>query len=218
MARRGGSGVVAGLALALAACSSVDNGATRINGYVMPTATLTSAEPVRIVVSLLDVSKQDVAAEVLGQSSIVRLAHWPIAYSLAYDRGQLKSHHTYAVQARVMDNDGALIAITDTRHQFFSNSDPNNFDLLVRNLAHPGQQRGAISAECGIGGFQITFFDGFMVLSHPENQDRRVFLQVEAASGSKYQRESEIMWFKGDEATFTDTTDKFSCIISAYES
>ncbi len=57
-----------------------------------------------------------------------------------------------------------------------------------------------------------------MVLSHPENQDRRVFLQVEAASGSKYQRESEIMWFKGDEATFTDTTDNFSCIISAYES
>ena len=218
MLRQGWAGVIAGLALTLAACSSVDTGTSQISGYVMPTAPLTSDEPVRIVVSLLDVSKQDVAAEVLSQSSITQSAQWPIAYSLPYDPGQLDPRYTFAVQARVTDSDGTLIAITDTRHQFSASSDADNFDLLVRNLADPGKRIAEASALCEDGEFLVTFYEQFLEVRESGGQSRRILPQVVAASGSRYQRESEVMRFKGSEGMHIDADGSSSCAVTARES
>jgi len=218
MLRQGWSGVIAGLALTLAACSSVNSGTSQISGYVMPTAPLASDEPVRIVVSLLDVSKQDVAAEVLAQSSITQSAQWPIAYSLPYDPNQLEPRYTFAVQARVTDSGGTLIAITDTRHQFAGSSDADNFDLLVRNLADPGKLIAEASVLCEEGEFLATFYDQFVVIRESGSQSRRILPRVVAASGSKYQRESEVMWFKGQEATYTNADANSPCTVTTNES
>ena len=43
--------------LATVGCSSIDNEIPKISGYVMPTAALSEGQPVRILVTLADVSK-----------------------------------------------------------------------------------------------------------------------------------------------------------------
>ena len=81
--------------------------------------TVTSLEPIAlppnavVEVKLVDVSRQDVAATVLGEQVITNPGQLPVPFEIAYDPASIDPRFTYAVQARITA-DGQLIFISDT--------------------------------------------------------------------------------------------------------
>lgn len=70
----------------------------------------------RITVTLADVSKMDVAAEVISQQTFLADGQQvPIAFQLDFMKDQIKPNHTYAISARI-DVGDKLYFITDTRN------------------------------------------------------------------------------------------------------
>ena len=66
-----------------------------------------------VEVKLVDVSRQDVPATVLGEQIITNPGQVPIPFEIAYDPASIDPRFTYAVQARIMA-DGQLLFISDT--------------------------------------------------------------------------------------------------------
>ena len=62
---------------------------------------------------MVDVSRQDVAATVLGEQIITNPGQVPIPFEIAYDPASIDPRFTYAVQARITA-DGQLLFISDT--------------------------------------------------------------------------------------------------------
>ncbi len=66
-----------------------------------------------VEVKLVDVSRQDIAATVLGEQIITDPGQVPIPFEIAYDPGSIDPRFTYAVQVRITA-DGQLLFISDT--------------------------------------------------------------------------------------------------------
>ena len=68
----------------------------------------------RITVTLSDVSKMDVPAEVISSQAFMADGEQvPFNFSLSYGKNKIKPNHTYAVSARI-EVDNQLMFITDT--------------------------------------------------------------------------------------------------------
>jgi putative lipoprotein len=68
-----------------------------------------------VKVQLRDVSRMDVASQLLGEKVFQTNGRQvPIAYSVAYDPGEIDERHTYAMSARIEDSAGKLLFISDT--------------------------------------------------------------------------------------------------------
>ena len=66
-----------------------------------------------VEVKLVDVSRQDVPAIVLGEQIITNPGQVPIPFEIAYDPASIDPRFTYAVQVRITA-DGQLLFISDT--------------------------------------------------------------------------------------------------------
>jgi putative lipoprotein len=132
------------LLLALAGCSGEERDAAATVGdsgkapTVMKTLTgevlyreRIKLEPgAELLVQLLDVSRMDVAADVLASTLLPANAGPPYAFSISYDARQIDERHTYAVSARIEAN-GQLIFINDTQHRAIFDDKPLQI-LVVR--------------------------------------------------------------------------------------
>ncbi|MDV5170715.1 YbaY family lipoprotein [Photobacterium rosenbergii] len=105
------------VALIVSACTSLVQQDADLEAV---TGTLTYKERIalpgnaRITVTLADVSKMDVAAEVISsQAFLADGQQVPFEYQLNFSRQEIVANHTYAVSARI-EVDGKLLFITDT--------------------------------------------------------------------------------------------------------
>nr|WP_086940705.1 YbaY family lipoprotein [Thaumasiovibrio occultus] len=118
-------------ALIITACTSIviaDNQRGQVTGEVMYRERIALPDDAKITVSLQDVSKMDVAAEVISQHVFLsRGEQVPLSYALSFDRDKIRPNHTYAVSARI-EVDGKLWFITDTQYRVIT--DPENTEIM----------------------------------------------------------------------------------------
>ena len=83
-----------------------------------------------VQVQLLDISKQDVQALVLGQQTITPEHQVPIPFSVSYNPKDIIPNHLYTIQARITDLDGALRFTTTQVYPVITRGNPS-FDVQV---------------------------------------------------------------------------------------
>lgn len=123
------------LALVITACTTLvpnDNDMGTVTGSLAYRERIALPDNARITVALSDVSKMDVAAEVISSQAFMSEGKQaPYDFSLRYKLQDIKSSHTYAISARIEVN-GKLIFITDTaNHVITDASITNNLDLML---------------------------------------------------------------------------------------
>jgi uncharacterized lipoprotein YbaY len=85
-----------------------------------------------VKVQLVDVSRADAPAMVLGEHVIVAGGKQvPIAFEIAYDPARIAANHSYAVQARI-EEDGRLRYINDQRHAVITHGAPTHVDMVLK--------------------------------------------------------------------------------------
>lgn len=84
-----------------------------------------------IQVQLLDISRQDTAATVLGEQTITANgSQVPFAFEVPYDPSQIQAGHSYAIQARITV-DGQLRFINTSSYRVITNGNPTQVAVLV---------------------------------------------------------------------------------------
>lgn len=127
--------------LLLAACSEI--GVAPVSGSAA-TAQVTGTVAYRerialpptalIKVQLIDVSRADAPAVVLGEAiSEAGGRQSPFAFLIAYDPAKIEENHSYAVQARI-EEDGSLRFINDQRHAVITRGAPTRVELVLKQV------------------------------------------------------------------------------------
>ena len=140
-----GSAILAALLLAgCAGMSAAPRGggpaAARVTGTVTYLQRVALPASAVIKVQLVDVSRADTPAIVLGEQRITAGGRQvPFAFEIPYDSAKIDPRFTYAVQARI-ENNGKLLFISDQRHTVSTRDAPNHVDMLLRPVggAPPG--------------------------------------------------------------------------------
>ena len=104
----------------LAACASTGAPTT---GSVTLTGTATYLQRIalppdsRLVVTISDVSLADAPSTTIAETETATEGRQvPLPFSLTYDPARIEPRRTYAVSARILDGQGQLAWITDTRN------------------------------------------------------------------------------------------------------
>lgn len=84
-------------------------------------------------VTLVDVSRADAPAEVLGRQVIETPGQVPISFVIDYDPADIQANHTYAVQARIREGD-ELRWVSTEAHLVITRDNPTEVDILVRAI------------------------------------------------------------------------------------
>ena len=204
------------LLLLLPGCAGRVNGASQITGYIFPSADIVSGDKVHVRIALLDVSKMDVSAVVISEDEFQADSSWPLQYKLSYDAQVLDQRFTYGVSVRVSAKDGQLLAINDVAHQFTVNTDSENFDVLVKPIRARVSSLAEIDMLCAEVSYRVSVYKDFLLRYNRKNQSRQIFTQKRSGSGTRYERDSEILLLKGDfPPLYIKGEEKIKCSISA---
>ena len=204
--------------LLLSGCAGQVNSASQINGYIFPSADIQPTHKLHIRVALLDVSKMDVSATVISEAEFQSEPSWPLQYKLSYDPDFLDQRLTYGISVRVSSNDGQLLAINDFSHQFTINADSRNFDVLVKPVGIRVSSLAEFDMACAEIEYRVSIYKSFLVRYDRENMSRQIFIQKRAASGVRYERESEVLLLKGNfPPLYLKAEDKITCSTSVME-
>lgn len=91
-----------------------------------------------IKVQLVDVSRADAPAVVLGEQVIEAAGQQvPFAFAIPYDPAMIDERMTYAVQARIEDG-GRLLFINDQHYGVITHGAASRADLVLKAVAPPG--------------------------------------------------------------------------------
>ncbi|MCQ1059575.1 YbaY family lipoprotein [Photobacterium sp. DNB23_23_1] len=122
------------VALVVSACTSLieqDADLEVVKGTLTYKERIALPDNARITVTLADVSKMDVAAEVLSrQAFLADGKQVPFEYQLNFSRQEIVPNHTYAVSARI-EVDGKLLFITDTANHVLTDQSESTYKDLV---------------------------------------------------------------------------------------
>ena len=89
-----------------------------------------------VKVRLVDVSRADAPATVIGEQVIKAAGRQvPFAFEIAYDPKRIEERFTYAVQARIEDEDGRLRFISDRHYPVLTRGAGQHVDLVLRAAA-----------------------------------------------------------------------------------
>jgi len=91
--------------------------------------TVALPEGATLTVRLQDISRQDVAAELLSEAVYDGVTQLPIAYELPYDPDAIDDRMTYAVSAVIQDADGRMIYRSDTVHSVLTRGSGTTADI-----------------------------------------------------------------------------------------
>ena len=105
---------------------------TQVTGTVTYRERIALPPTAVVTVRLVDVSRADAPALVLGEQVIQASGKQvPFAFELSYDPAKIEGNHTYAVQARIED-DGKLRFINDTRYAVITGGAPTHVDMVLK--------------------------------------------------------------------------------------
>ncbi len=118
--------------LALSGCVQFDPQSARITGSVTYRERIALPPSAVVKVQLVDVSRADAPAVVLGEQLIrAEGRQVPFAFEISYDPKQVEARFSYAVQARI-EVDGQLRFINDRRYPVLTRGGGDRVDLLLR--------------------------------------------------------------------------------------
>lgn len=131
-------------AFTLAACSGMsaapEGGGTAAGAPARVTGTVTYLQRVAlpptavIKVQLIDVSRADAPATVLGEQLITAGGKQvPFPFSFPYDPAKIDQRFSYAVSARIEDG-GKLLFINDQRYAVITRGAPTHVDMVLRTV------------------------------------------------------------------------------------
>jgi putative lipoprotein len=129
----------------LAACSSTNavpaGGGTsvaRVTGTVAYRERVALPPTAVIKVQLVDVSRADAPAIVLGEQ-ITQAAgkQVPFAFEIQFDPARIEANYSYAVQARI-EQDGKLRFISDRHYAVITRGAPTHVDMVLRSAGASG--------------------------------------------------------------------------------
>ena len=129
----------------LAACSTTSavpaGGGTsvaRVTGTVTYRERIALPPTAVIKVQLVDVSRADAPAIVLGEQVTQAAGRQvPFAFEIPFDPARIEASHTYAVQARI-EQDGKLRFISDRHYAVITRGAPSRVDMVLRSVGTPG--------------------------------------------------------------------------------
>lgn len=133
-----------GLSL-LAACAATSTSGSGTPAAPIPDARVTGSvtylqrialPPGTVIkVQLIDVSRADAPAVVLGEQSIQAEGRQPpFAFAITYDPSRIQPNLSYAVGARIEDG-GRLLFINDQRYAVLTRGAPTHVDMVLRAVA-----------------------------------------------------------------------------------
>lgn len=106
--------------------------AARVAGTVTYLQRIALPPEAVIKVQLLDVSRADAPAVVLGEQVITAGGRQvPFAFEIAYDPARIDPRMTYAVSARIEEG-GRLRFISDQRHAVITRGAPSHVELVLK--------------------------------------------------------------------------------------
>jgi putative lipoprotein len=139
------SGLAAALAgllvLGAAACASggarPPDPAASVSGMIAYRERFALPPAAVIKVQLVDVSRADAPAIVLGEQALEAGGKQvPFAFAIPYDPAAIEPSHSYAVQARI-EVDGQLRFINDQRYAVITRGAPTRVDLVLKSVGGP---------------------------------------------------------------------------------
>lgn len=88
-----------------------------------------------VEVRLFDVSRQDVAAPVIAETTVVPAGRRvPIPFELRYDPGKIEATRTYALRATI-SSAGRMIFTTTTSYPVITQGHPTKVNLMLERVA-----------------------------------------------------------------------------------
>jgi putative lipoprotein len=124
--------VLAGCAGTSAAPSAGGAASGRVTGTVTYVQRVSMPPSAVIKVQLVDVSRADAPATMLGEQIITAGGKQvPFAFEIAYDPAKIDQRLSYAVQARIEDG-GKLLFINDQRYAVITRGAPNHVDMVLK--------------------------------------------------------------------------------------
>jgi len=133
------AGVIVAAAGWLVGCSAAsvvpdDGGAdvTKVTGAVTYLERIALSPTAAINVQLVEVSRADAPAIVLGEQ-VIQVAgnQVPFTFEIGFDPAEIQAKHTYAVQARIEDN-GKLRFISDQHYAAITRGAPSTANILLK--------------------------------------------------------------------------------------
>jgi len=91
-----------------------------------------------VKVRLVDVSRADAPATLIGEQLIKTAGRQvPFPFEIAYDPKRIEERFTYVVQARIEDEGGRLLFISDRHFPVLTRGAGQHVDLVLRTVAAP---------------------------------------------------------------------------------
>jgi putative lipoprotein len=117
--------------------SGTGSSASRVTGTVTYMQRIALPPSATVKVQLVDVSRADAPATVLGEQIITAGGKQvPFSFEIPYDPAKIDQRFSYAVQARIEDA-GRLLFINDTRYSVITRGAPNHVDMVLRAVGAP---------------------------------------------------------------------------------
>ena len=92
-----------------------------------------------VEVKLLDISRADAPAKIIGEQIIENPGQVPVAFEIEYNPADIDDGLTYAVQARIIES-GEPAFTSDTRYSVITGGSPTHVDMvLIRDRATPAE-------------------------------------------------------------------------------
>ena len=85
-------------------------------------------------------SLADAAAPLIARQTIANPGQVPIEFKVEFNREDIKSRNTYAIQARIIESDGRLAFINDTAYDVITRGNPSRVDMLLVLVQPPPDQ------------------------------------------------------------------------------
>ena len=121
------------LALATGAATASEPEVAEVTGKIRYFERIAAPPDARLEVVLQDISRQDVAAERLGEVIVQNAGQPPYAFRIQYDPAQIDPRHTHSVADRLYDGD-KLLFVTDQVHQVITRGFPSTATLRLRRV------------------------------------------------------------------------------------
>jgi putative lipoprotein len=110
----------------------------RVTGTVTYRERISLPPTAVIKVQLVDVSRADAPAVVLGEQVTPAAGkQMPFAFEIAFDPATIEANLSYAVQARIED-DGRLRFVSDRHYAVITGGAPTHVDMVLRAVGTPG--------------------------------------------------------------------------------
>jgi uncharacterized lipoprotein YbaY len=164
-----------------------------------------------VKVVLADVSKMDIAATVIGSISFTT-KHLPAEYSIAIDPVLIEPNMSYALQARITNEAGDLVGVTDQHHKYTLAEPSIGFDILVKAIQLEAPIPIQIKMACGEDNYSLAMYPRLLVKTDLAIHNQHILPRVVSASGEHYQSSSESIFMKGDNPPLVEINgERVSC-------